>query len=597
MSVVLDRINLLREKMAEEHIDWYLLTSDDYHSSEYVSEYFKVREYYTGFTGDNAFLLLNRAEAYMWTDGRFFIQAEIELKGSTIKLLKMGEEGVPTLTEFIKENVKEGETLSLDGRTVPSALGKKLSLILEKKNGKLIYKGDLAGSLMENRASMPDAKLDILPLEISGESAKEKVLRVREKMDEKGASCHVLCKLDDIAWLTNMRGGDIPCNPVFLSYALITKEECFLFLRSVVVTNEIENYLNSQGIILKNYDEFFDFLEALKTEDGVMLDENTVSYLCYVLSKKNNKIIDAENPTALMKAIKNSTELSRIMEATIMDSVAVVKFMYWLKNEADIEHTSELDCAEKIDSLRREIEGFRDLSFPTIAGYGPNAAMMHYEAKEDNFAWLKKEGMLLVDSGGQYDKGTTDITRTFVLGPISDTVKLHFSKVAAGMLAMADTKFLYGCTGRNLDIIAREPLWELGIDYKCGTGHGVGYILNVHEGPHNLRWKYVPGAKETVFEEGMIVSDEPGVYEEGSHGIRTENVILCVKKEKNEYGQFMGFEHLNYVPIDREGLDKKYLTLKDIERIDSYHEKVREVITPYLEKAEADWLYEVTMPL
>lgn len=594
---VFERITCLRGEMSNNNIDWYLLTSDDFHSSEYVSDYFKVREYYTGFTGDNAFLVLNKDAAYMWTDGRFFIQADIELKGSTIELMKMGEEGVPTVSEFLKKNIKAGECIAFDGRTVDSGLGEKIESIVKGNGATVRYDGDIAGGLWADRPMLPNEPVMILSDEMSGESAVDKINRVREVMAKEEAGSLLLSKLDDIAWLTNMRGNDIECNPVFLSYVLLTEKECFLFLRDNVITDEVKAYLSGASITLKNYDEFFEFLADFKSEKAVMLDKSAVSYQALMIASKNNEIKNCANPTALMKAIKNPVELERIKEITILDSVAVTRFMYWLKKEADLSTVSELDCADKIDGLRKEIPGFIELSFPTIAGYGPNAAMMHYEAKEDNFAYLKPEGMLLVDSGGQYDKGTTDITRTFVLGPVSDEIKLHFSKVAAGMLAMADTKFLYGCTGRNLDIIAREPLWELGIDYKCGTGHGVGYILNVHEGPHSLRWKYVEGAKETVFEEGMIVSDEPGVYIEGSHGIRTENVILCVKKEKNGDGQFMGFEHLNFVPVDRDGLDTKYLSLKDLERINNYHKAVYEKISGYLPEKEAKWLKEVTAPI
>ncbi|MCQ2519603.1 MAG: aminopeptidase P family protein [Lachnospiraceae bacterium] len=591
---VLERINCLRGKMISEGIDWYLMTSDDFHSSEYVSDFFKVREYYTGFTGDNAYLILNKEKAYMWTDGRFFIQAEIELAGSTIELMRMGEEGVPTLSEFIKDNVVNGQTLYFDGRTVDSGLGEKISGILEKTGANLKYEGDLAGELWTNRPGLPVEPIWILSDEMSGENIISKINRVREAMAKEDADSFLLAKLDDIAWLTNMRGNDIECNPVFLSYLFLTQKECFLFLRDEVVTDEIKNYLEKSNVILKRYDEFFEFIEAYKAGKAVMLDKSGVSFRALKLAAGNNEIKNVPNPTTLMKAVKNVVELERLKEATIMDSVAVTKFMYWLKNEADLSNTSELDCAAKIDGLRKELPGYIELSFPTIAGYGANAAMMHYEAKEGNYAYLKPEGMLLVDSGGQYEKGTTDVTRTFVLGPVSEEIKLHFSRVAAGMLAVADTKFLYGCTGRNLDIMAREPLWEIGIDYKCGTGHGVGYILNVHEGPHSLRWKYVKGAEEAVFEEGMIVSDEPGVYIEGSHGIRTENVILCTKREKNGDGQFMGFEHLTFVPIDLDGINPEYLEPKDIKRLNKYHADVYEKISPYLDAKEAEWLKEAT---
>ncbi len=596
MNEVLKRITLLREKMSEEKIDWYLITSDDFHSSEYVSDHFKVREYYTGFTGDNAFLLLNKESAYMWTDGRFFIQAAIELMGTTIDLMKWGEEGVPTLSEFIKDNIKEGETLAFDGRTVSCKLGTKLKVILDEKSARIVFDKDFAGEFWTDRPAMPENKVFSLSDDEAGESVLSKLSRVRLALKKKNASALVLSKLDDIAWLVNLRGSDIECNPVFLSYMIVGENDCFLFAKKNAIDIDTADKLLRDGIVLKEYDEFSDFLSLYKA-GSIMLEEESVSFSTFVLAKNNKKIIRSTNPTTVLKAVKNKREIERIKEITILDSVCVTKFMYWLKHLDDVSKVSELDCAEKMDKLRSEVEGFIELSFPTIAGYGPNAAMMHYEATKDNFSYLKPEGLFLIDSGGQYMKGTTDVTRTYSLGPVSDEIRMHFSKVTAGMLALADAKFIYGCTGRNLDIIARLPLWELGIDYKCGTGHGVGYILNVHEGPHGIRWKYSKEVEEAVLEDGMIMSDEPGVYVKDSHGIRIENVILCTEDKKTEDGRFMKFEHLTWTPIDRDVIDKKYLSPRDIERIDDYHRKVFEITSEYFEGDELIWLKEVTKPL
>lgn len=596
MNEVLKRITLLREKMSEEKIDWYLITSDDFHSSEYVSDHFKVRQYYTGFTGDNAFLLLNKSSAYMWTDGRFFIQAAIELMGTTIDLMKWGEEGVPTLSEFIKDNIKEGETLAFDGRTVSCKLGSKIKDILDKKGAYIVFDKDFAGDLWTDRPAMPENKVFSLSEDEAGESVSSKLGRVRNILKKKNASALVLSKLDDIAWLVNLRGSDIECNPVFLSYMIVGENDCYLFAKKNAIDDAVAGDLLKDGISLKEYDEFSDFL-SLYEAGSMMLEEESVSFATFVLAKNNKTIVRNANPTTLLKAVKNKREIERIKEITILDSVCVTKFMYWLKHLDDVSKVSELDCAEKMDKLRSEVEGFIELSFPTIAGYGPNAAMMHYEATKDNFSYLKPEGLFLIDSGGQYMKGTTDVTRTYSLGPVSDEIRLHFSKVTAGMLALADAKFIYGCTGRNLDIIARLPLWELGIDYKCGTGHGVGYILNVHEGPHGIRWKYSKEVEEAVLEDGMIMSDEPGVYVKDSHGIRIENVILCTEDKKTDDGRFMKFEHLTWTPIDRDVIDKKYLSVRDIERINDYHSKVFEKTSKYFEGDELNWLKEVTKPL
>ncbi len=577
--------------------DWYFMSSDDYHCSEYVADYFKVREHFTGFTGENAFLLVSDSEAKMWTDGRFFIQAERELAGSGVTLMRMGEAGVPTVTEFLKDNFKEGGKLFFDGKSVSASYGRKFEKIVTEKGGSLVFDRDLAGELWEDRPDLPSHKVMVLTDDITGEDTPHKLSRIREKMKEFGASAHFLSSLDDIMWVTNIRGRDIECNPVALSYMYITMDEAFLFLQKSEWTDELKEYLNKVNIRLFDYFELDGFLKDVAVSGKVLLNEDAVNYYCLKTLESKAALVSKRNPSTLMKAIKNETELKRLKEAYILDSVCVTKLGYWLKKNIGKTEITELSAAEYIDDLRRNTEGFVELSFPTISGYGPNAAMMHYSATPESYSVCKPEGMLLVDSGGQYLKGTTDVTRTFALGPVSDEVKLHFSKVAAGMLALADGKFLYGCTGRNLDILARLPLWELNIDYKCGTGHGVGYFLNVHEGPCGFRWKYAEGVKEAVLEEGMIISDEPGVYIEGSHGIRIENVILCKKGVNNGDGQFMGFEHLTFTPIDRDLLDKKYLSEKDIERVNAYHKAVFEKTSKYFEGEELECLKEVTAPI
>lgn len=597
MNIVAKRLELLRNKMDEVKADWYFITSDDFHTSEYVADYFNVRNYYTGFHGENAFLVLNKTNAYMWTDGRFFIQAEKELEGSGIELMRMGEENVPKVSDFICDNVKNGETLYFDGRTVSTDLGAKIEKKLKEKSAKIVVDKDIAGDLWTERPSLPSEKIWILSDEEAGESVDSKLSRVRKEMEKNNCDGFFLAKLDDIMWLTNLRGNDIAFNPVALSYMFVTKDEAFIFLLEDELSSEVEDKLSKENIQIKDYNSILAFLSSLNGYKNILLEESAVNFACYKVLSSKASIVNERNCTTNFKAVKNETELQRLKEINILDSVAVTKFMYWLKTNIGKMPISELSAADKIDGLRKEIEGFVELSFPTISGYGPNAAMMHYSATEESYSDCKAEGMLLVDSGGQYKKGTTDVTRTFVLGEISDEIKKHFSKVAAGMLALADATFLYGCTGRNLDILARLPLWEIGIDYKCGTGHGVGYILNVHEGPHGLRWMYNPSVKEAILEAGMIVSDEPGVYIENSHGIRTENVIAVVKKEKNSDGQFMGFEHLTYVPIDRDGIDKKYLSLKDIERIDNYHKAVYDKLSSYMTAQEKEWLKDITRPL
>ncbi|MBO5208676.1 MAG: aminopeptidase P family protein [Lachnospiraceae bacterium] len=596
-----DRIKLLREKMAEENIDFYLIPTADYHNSEYVSDYFKVREYFSGFTGSNGSLVVSQEEAGLWTDGRYFIQAEKELAGSDIILFRMMEEGVPTIPEYLTEQMEEGQTLGFDGRVISCAYGKKLEKALENKQIAICYEKDLAGSLWEERPDMPAHPVKVLPDDVCGQSVGEKLARVREGMQKEKCSAHLLSKLDDLMWLLNIRGSDVECNPVALSYGFLTMNECYLFIQEKAIDEELRTHAAKWSVTLKDYNDIEEFLRNFyngnKKDNRVLLDDQNVNYSLYRILQEKVEVVTGENPSELLKAKKNPVELANMQEVYLKDSVALTKFIYWLKKNIGKMPITEYSAAMYLDDLRRKTDGFLDLSFPTISGYKENAAMMHYEATAESHKELKPEGMLLVDSGGQYLGGTTDVTRTIVLGKISEEVKKHFTAVTIGMLNLTNARFLHGCTGRNLDILARQPLWDMGIDYKCGTGHGIGYILNVHEGPQNIRWRYTEGTKEAVLEEGMVISNEPGVYIEGSHGIRTENIIVARNGEKNSDGQFMYFDTLTYVPIDLEAIDVKYMQPKDIERLNAYHRAVYEKISPYLEKEEKDWLADETRPV
>ncbi len=594
---VKERLKLLKDKMEENGIDYYLIPTADFHNSEYVDKHFKVREFLSNFSGSNGSLVVSRKQAGLWTDGRYFIQAENELKGTGITLFRMMEEGVPTILEYLEKEMTEGETLGFDGRVVDCNFGKKLSEKLGKKGIAIKYEKDLAEEIWLDRPILPCHEVQILPEKICGQTYEEKVAKVREQMKEKNTAYFLLSKLDDLMWLLNIRGRDVVCNPVALSYGFITMENMYYFIQKNAVTEELREYCSQYNIILKDYHEITGFLKDFSYEGTVLYDGSNLNYALYSMAAERAETVDAPNPTEKLKAVKNETELKNMREVFLRDNVIVTKYIYWLKKNVGKIPLNEYTAAMKIDDMRREAEGFLDLSFETIAGYKENAAMMHYEATVENNKTIEPEGMLLVDSGGQYLGGTTDVTRTIVLGEISEEIKKHFSAVAAGMIRLTHANFLYGCSGRNLDILARGPLWEMNMDYKCGTGHGIGYILNVHEGPQNIRWKFSEGQKEAVLEEGMAVTNEPGVYMEGSHGIRTENVLLVRKGEKNGDGQFMNFETLTYVPIDRQALDKKYLTERDIQWIDEYHEEVYRRLSTHLTKEEAEWLREETLPL
>ena len=594
MSIIVERIRDMKEIMKEAGIDFYLVPTADFHNSEYVNEYFKVRQFLSGFTGSNGTLVISQEEVGLWTDGRYFVQAEKELNGSGIVLYRMAEEGVPTIEEYLQQRVLNGQTIGFDGRVVDAAFGKKLEKALSEKNVKFAYDKDLADELWTERPDMPVSDIWVVPEEKCGKTVAQKLDAVRAVMEKEQAAHLLLTKLDDIMWLYNIRANDVDCNPVALSYTFVSEKEAVIFVQNRALTEAARTHFEKYGVLVKDYAEVASFLEQCELNGRVMCACDDINYLLYKLVGRRGELLNRENPTALLKAIKNEVELENIRKYYLLDSVALTKFLFWMKKNVGKQPMDEYSVAMKLDQMRSEVEGFLDLSFPTISAYKENAAMMHYSATKEDKKEIETEGLYLVDSGGQYIGATTDVTRTIALGAVTDEMKKHFSKVASGMLRLADAKFLYGCTGKNVDIIARQPLWECYIDYKCGTGHGIGYILNVHEGPQNIRWRYNPGMKEALLEEGMIVSDEPGVYIEGSHGIRTENILEIVKEEKNGDGQFMGFRHLTFVPIDLDAIETKYMETSDVCKLNAYHEMVYQKLEPYFEGEELEMLKEAT---
>ena len=590
-----ERLAALREEMKRRSIDIYVVPTADFHESEYVGEHFKARKFITGFTGSAGTAVITLKEAGLWTDGRYFVQAEKQLEGSTVTLYRMAEEGVPAVEEFVKDKLPQGGCIGFDGRTVNGAWGEKFAAIAEEKGGSLSVGEDLINLIWTDRPELSRAPLFILEEKYSGKSTAEKIKDVRAKMAEEGADVHILTSLCDIAWLLNIRGGDIQSVPVVLSYLVLTKDQCIWFLQEEVVDDAIRAYLNENHIETKPYDAIYTYVPTIPESAVVLMNKSGVNYrICNELNK-NIQVINKPNPTELMKAVKNPVEVDNTRLAHVKDGVAVTKFMYWLKTNIGKIPMTEISASDYLEARRREQENFIDLSFTTISAYGANAAMMHYSATPESDTVLKPEGFLLVDSGGHYYEGTTDITRTFVLGPISDEMKQHFTAVCRSNMKLANAKFLYGACGLNLDILARGPLWDMGIDYKCGTGHGVGYILNVHEGPNGFRWKIVPERHDSgVLEEGMITTDEPGVYLEGKYGIRTENELVCRKAEKNEYGQFMEFENITYAPIDLDGIDSEQMSPREKQMLNDYHKKVYEVLSPYMTEEENEWLKKYT---
>lgn len=594
--MIMTRLEELRKVMKEQDIQCYIIPTGDYHNSEYVSEYFMVRAYFSGFTGSAGTLVLWEDKAALFTDGRYFIQAQKELQGSGITLMKAGEPGVPGIRAYIEQELKEGENIGFDGRVMTALEGEAYEKIAEKKGGKVIWHLDLADQVWKERPPIRSTKAYVLEEKYSGEDTGSKLKRLRQRMKEENAQVHLLTTLDDIAWLFNLRADDVESCPVLLSNALITDEEACLFAEESSLGEDIKSSFSDAKITFSAYDSFYASVSALVREQPSFRFLVCEKKINYRLKKELGAavIINKPNPTTLMKAVKNPIEQDNIRKAHLADGIAVTRFMYWLKTRAGKIPMTEISAARYLEELREGSPSYIEPSFSTISAYGANGAIVHYSAKEEDCASIEDRGMLMVDSGGHYYEGSTDITRTFVLGEITEEMKRHFTLVVRAMLRLMNVRFLKGCRGVNLDIVAREVLWEEGLDYKHGTGHGVGYLLSVHEGPNSFRFKSSAGEEDWEFEEGMVTTDEPGIYIEGSHGIRLENELLCRKGEENEYGQFMYFENLTFVPLDLDGIDRNAMEEKERRMLNEYHRQVFEKLSPYFQDEELAWLYSAT---
>ena len=589
-----DVLAAIRSKMAEAGMDFYVIPSGDFHGSEYLSEHFRTIRFVSGFTGSAGTLVISREEAWLWTDGRYFIQAERQIAGSGFGLMRMAQAGVPTVEEYLKDKMQAGQTLGFDGRVVPAKLVAGWEKALAEKNIKLAPGRDLAGEIWEDRTPQDFRDAFVLKDWYAGKPAAEKIADVRGKMQELKADVYCLTSLDDIAWLLNIRGKDLPHTPVVFGFVILTADDCVFYCRQAVLPDAVKSHLESQGVTLAEYEAFWPAAGAIPAGKTVLFDPAKTAYRLKADLAAGVVQKEAVNPTTLMKCVKNPVEQEALRESHRKDGIAMVKWLYWLYHHDDLESLSEIDVSDYLEKCRREAGAF-SLSFDTIAAMGPNAAMMHYKATPEGRAMLKKEGFLLVDSGGQYKEGTTDITRTMALGPVTEEQKRHYTAVLKSMLRLGAAKFLKGCTCYFLDILARGPVWDLGIDYRCGTGHGISFVLNVHEGPNGFRWTK-PAVLEGLVElqAGMVTTDEPGVYIEGSHGIRIENELLCVELENNEYGQFMGFEHLTLCPIDLKAVLPEELSPEERRALNAYHAMVYERLKDGLTPQEAAWLQEVT---
>ena len=592
-----EKLALLRAEMKKRGISAYVVVTDDFHASEYVGTHFKAREFLSGFTGSAGTLVVLPDSAALWTDGRYFLQASQQLAGSGIELMRMGEPGVPEIADFLRDHVAENGFIGFDSRTVSNAFARTIGEKTREKHIRFAGGEDLVDLVWADRPALSCEPVWTLDVKYTGLTRREKLAMVRGKMEELGADVFVIPALDEVAWLLNLRGGDVLYTPVFLSYLLLGRDQATLCVQKEAVSAEIEAQLKADGVSLAPYDDIYRLVAALPTGTRVLLDGERANYRITQSVPDGAETLDRPSPIQLMKAMKTPAEQENERLAHIKDGVAVTRFLYWLKHAVGKEPITELSAAKKLESLRAEGEHYLEQSFDPILAYGAHGAIVHYEPTEETDISLEPHGLCLADTGAQYLEGTTDITRTVALGPLTDEEKRIYTLVLRGHLQLGAAKFLYGCTGENLDMLARTPLWEAGLDYNHGTGHGVGFVLGVHEGPERVHWDVNRQKRHCVIEEGMIFSNEPGIYLAGKFGVRIENLVVVREAERTEFGRFLKLEPLTLVPYDRDAIDLTMLSSRDVELLNDYHAKVCAAISPYLQGDELNWLKEVTAPV
>ena len=588
-----ERLSALRKCMEEKNIDVYVVPTADFHQSEYVGEHFKARKFITGFSGSAGTAVITKTEARLWTDGRYFIQAAAQLEGTTVELMKMGEPGVPELNAYIEEVLKEGETLGFDGRVVSVGEGEGYAAIARKKNAKVNYQVDLIDEIWEDRPVLSEEPAFDLDVKYAGENVASKLARIREEMKEAGTNVHVVSTIDDICWTLNIRGNDIDFFPLVLSYGIITMDSFELYIDERKLDDKLKAKLAKDGVNLHPYNDIYEDVKKFDSDVVAMIDPGKLNYALFNNIPENVKTVKKRNPAILMKAVKNPVEIENIRKAQIKDSVAHVRFMKWLKENVGKMRITEMSASDKLDEFRAEMGKFIRPSFEPISSFGEHGAIVHYTSSPETDVELKEGQLFLTDTGAGFYEGSTDVTRTYALGEVPQIMKDHFTLVAISNLQLGSAKFLEGSTGMILDILARKPFWDRDLNFNHGTGHGVGYLLNIHEGPAGFRWKYRKGETE-VLQEGMVITDEPGIYIEGSHGIRLENELLTCKGTLNEYGQFMYFEAITLIPMDLDAINPDIMTQEDKKLLNDYHAKVYEVIAPYLNEEEQEWLKKYT---
>ena len=580
------RLEALREVMKREHLAAFIFPSTDPHQGEYVPDHWKGREFISGFNGSAGTAVVTMTSAALWTDSRYFIAAEEQLKGTEFRLMKLKIEGTPTIAEWIGQECGAGAEVGVDGMVNSANSVKDLIADLRQQGGITLRTNlDPLAQIWQNRPPIPESKVEIYPMKFAGESCRDKITRIRKALREKHADGMLMSALDDIAWTLNLRGTDVHCNPVFVSYLLISSKDVTLYINKVKLSTEIEAYLKAEGVAIAPYE---DIAKGLKDyfEYNILLDPDEVNYTLY--KQVSREIIEAESPVKRMKTVKNPTEIAGFRSAMLKDGIAMVKFLKWLKPAVEAGGQTEITADKKLTSLRAEQSDFRDISFDTIAGYQSHGAIVHYEATPETDIPLKPEGFLLLDSGAQYLDGTTDITRTIALGPLTEEQKKVYTLVLKGHIQIELCKFPSGASGTQIDILAREAMWREGLNYLHGTGHGVGTYLNVHEGPHQFRMEWKPAPLVA----GMTITDEPGVYLEGKFGVRIENTLLITPYKETQFGKFLQFESLTLCPIDTTPIIKEMLLQEEIDWLNQYHQKVVEILSPHLCDSETAWLQE-----
>ena len=604
MNPVNQRLEDLREVMRREHLSACIFPSTDPHQGEYIPDHWKGREFISGFNGSAGTAVVTLTSAALWTDSRYFIAAADQLKGTEYQLMKLKIEGTPTIAEWLGKECGAGAEVSIDGWCSSSNAVKELIADLRKEGGITVRTNlDPLKLIWRNRPVIPENPVELYPLKYAGESAKDKIARIREALRKRHADGMLMAALDDIAWTLNLRGTDVHCNPVFVSYLLISSKTVTLYINKVKLSPEVLAYLDAENIKVEDYEQVENGLKQY-FEYNILLDPDEVNYRLYEVVRNKGKmsdlqkteIVEEESPVKRMKTVKNDTEIAGFRSAMLKDGIAMTKFLYWLSSyigKPEISELTEIAIDEKLTSLRAEQPLYRDISFDTIAGYGTHAAIVHYEATPETDIPLQPKGMLLLDSGAQYLDGTTDITRTIALGPLTDLEKQIYTLVLKGHIQIELCKFPSGSSGTQIDILARKDMWREGLNYLHGTGHGVGTYLNVHEGPHQFRLEWKPAPLVA----GMTITDEPGIYLPDRCGARTENTLLIVPYKETEFGKFLQFESLTLCPIDKAPILIEMMTQEEIQWLNDYHQRVFDTLSPHLSAEEAAWLREACVPL